>query len=59
VRSASDTLGSREYVRLRFGVGRPATEAVETLIARGLDRAQTALHGAVTGDGAVASRSER
>jgi PTH1 family peptidyl-tRNA hydrolase len=74
VRSVSDALGSRDYVRLRFGVGRPAkgqkmgrfvlgdfeeaeqrqmpellgrcAEAVETLIARGLDRAQTALHAA-------------
>lgn len=72
VRSVSDTLNSREYARLRFGVGRPAkgekvsrfvlgkfaeaereqmpelldrcAEAVEMLIARGLDRAQTVLH---------------
>jgi PTH1 family peptidyl-tRNA hydrolase len=32
-------------------------EAVETLIVRGLDRAQTALHGAVTGEDPVVSRS--
>jgi PTH1 family peptidyl-tRNA hydrolase len=72
VRSVSETLNSREFARLRFGVGRPAkgekvsrfvlgkfaeaerkqmpelldrcTEAVETLIAQGLDRAQTMLH---------------
>lgn len=84
VRSVSDALGSRDHVRLRFGVGRPAkgqkvsrfvlgrfaeaeqqqmpelldrcAEAVETLIARGLDRAQTALHAAVSGEGSVAAR---
>ncbi|WP_323747815.1 aminoacyl-tRNA hydrolase [Catenulispora rubra] len=72
VRSVSDTLNSREYARLRFGVGRPAkgekvgrfvlgkfaeaereqmpalldrcAEAVDLLIAQGLDRAQTVLH---------------
>jgi peptidyl-tRNA hydrolase, PTH1 family len=72
VRSVSETLNSREFARLRFGVGRPAkgekmsrfvlgkfaeaerkqmpglldrcAEAVETLIAQGLDRAQTRLH---------------
>lgn len=72
VRSVSEALNSREFARLRFGVGRPAkgqkmgrfvlgkfaeaerdqmpelmercTEAVETLIAHGLDRAQTGLH---------------
>ena len=81
VRSVSDAVGSRDYARLRFGVGRPAkgqkmggfvlgkfTEAeqrqmaellercaiaVETLIARGLDRAQNELHTA-----AVAGRTE-
>lgn len=72
VRSVSETLDSREFARLRFGVGRPANgekvgrfvlgkfgpqeqeripelldrcaEAVESLIANGLDRAQTLLH---------------
>lgn len=71
-RNVTQVLGTRDYFRLRFGVGRPAkgvkvsrfvvqkftevereampvhldrcTDAIETLIVRGLDKAQTALH---------------
>lgn len=72
VRSVAEALGTRDFLRLRFGVGRPApgqktarfvlgrftpeeaarfpelsdrcADAVDTLIERGLDKAQTALH---------------
>ncbi|WP_406197390.1 aminoacyl-tRNA hydrolase [Kitasatospora sp. NBC_01560] len=80
VRSVSEVLGTRDYVRLRFGVGRPpkgqrvndfvlkpfsaaeeaavpalldrcaeAAEAAETLVTRGLNRAQDALNVSAAG----------
>jgi len=72
LRSVSNALGSRDYLRVRFGIGRPpgrqdpadyvlsdfsaverkeldllidrAADAVETLIGKGLERAQNIYH---------------